>query len=44
VPVDRPEELSERLMRAGLPVRPVPGGIRITVRNEEDDERLLRAL
>jgi histidinol-phosphate aminotransferase len=44
VPVDRPEELSERLMRSGLPVRPVPGGIRITVRNEEDDERLLQAL
>jgi histidinol-phosphate/aromatic aminotransferase/cobyric acid decarboxylase-like protein len=25
-------------------VRPVRGGIRITVRNEQDDERLLAAL
>jgi histidinol-phosphate aminotransferase len=44
VPVERPTELSDRLMQQGLPVRPVPGGIRITVRNEEDDERLLQAL
>jgi histidinol-phosphate aminotransferase len=44
VPVDEPAQLSDRLMRAGLPVRPVPGGIRITVRNEEDDERLLQSL
>jgi histidinol-phosphate aminotransferase len=44
VPVDRPAELSDRLMQKGLPVRPVPGGIRITVRKEEDDERLLQAL
>jgi histidinol-phosphate aminotransferase len=44
VPVDEPAQLSERLMRAGRPVRPVPGGIRITVRNEEDDEDLLQSL
>jgi histidinol-phosphate aminotransferase len=44
VSVDRPKELSDRLLQQGLPVRPVPGGIRITVRNEEDDERLLQAL
>jgi histidinol-phosphate aminotransferase len=44
VPVDGPAELSNRLLRTGLPVRPVPGGIRITVRNEEDDERLLQSL
>jgi histidinol-phosphate aminotransferase len=44
VPVDRPTELSDRLLQQGLPVRPVPGGIRITVRSEEDDERLLQAL
>ena len=44
VPVDEPEGLSDRLLRKGLPVRPVPGGIRITVRTEEDDERLLQAL
>jgi histidinol-phosphate aminotransferase len=44
VPVDRPTELSDRLLQQGLPVRAVPGGIRITVRSEEDDERLLQAL
>jgi histidinol-phosphate aminotransferase len=44
VPVERPLELSDRLMQKGLPVRPVSGGIRITVRNEEEDERLLQAL
>jgi histidinol-phosphate aminotransferase len=44
VSVDRPKELSDRLLQQGLPVRPVPAGIRITVRNEEDDERLLQAL
>jgi len=44
VPVDEPGELFERLLRKGLPVRPVAGGIRITIRNEEDDERLLQAL
>ncbi len=44
VPVERPVELSDRLLREGLAVRPVPGGIRITVRNEKDDERLLQAL
>jgi histidinol-phosphate aminotransferase len=44
VPVDRPTELSDRLLQKGLPVRPVPGGIRITVRDEEDDERLLQSL
>jgi histidinol-phosphate aminotransferase len=44
VPVDEPAQLSERLMRAGRPVRPVPGGIRITVRNEDDDEDLLQSL
>jgi histidinol-phosphate aminotransferase len=44
VPVERPVERSDRLLRKGLAVRPVPDGIRITVRNEEDDERLLQAL
>jgi histidinol-phosphate aminotransferase len=44
VPVDEPEGLSDRLLRKGLAVRPVPGGIRITIRTEEDDERLLQAL
>jgi histidinol-phosphate/aromatic aminotransferase/cobyric acid decarboxylase-like protein len=31
-------------LNQGLAVRPVRGGIRITVRNEQDDERLLVAL
>jgi histidinol-phosphate aminotransferase len=44
VPVDEPQRLADELLLGGLPVRPVHGGIRITIRNEEDDERLLAAL
>jgi len=44
VPVDDPQELAERLLQRGLAVRPVRGGIRLTIRNEPDDERLLQAL
>jgi histidinol-phosphate aminotransferase len=44
VPVDDPQALADRLLARGLAVRPVRGGIRITVRNEQDDERLLAAL
>jgi histidinol-phosphate aminotransferase len=44
VPVDDPTGLGDRLLGQGLAVRPVRGGIRITVRDEEDDERLLAAL
>jgi histidinol-phosphate aminotransferase len=44
VPVDEPQQLWERLLGEGLVVRPVPGGIRITIRNEADDERLLQSL
>ena len=44
VPVDDPQALADRLLAQGLAVRPVCGGIRITVRNEPDDERLLAAL
>jgi histidinol-phosphate aminotransferase len=44
VPVDEPAEFADRLLQQGLAVRPVRDGIRITVRNEEDDERLLQAL
>jgi histidinol-phosphate aminotransferase len=44
VPVDDPQTLADRLLARGLAVRPVRGGIRITVRNEPDDERLLVAL
>jgi histidinol-phosphate/aromatic aminotransferase/cobyric acid decarboxylase-like protein len=41
VPVDEPQGLADELMARGLAVRPVRGGIRITVRNERDDELLL---
>ena len=44
VPVDDPQALAEMLLARGLAVRPVRGGIRITVRNEDDDERLLAVL
>jgi histidinol-phosphate aminotransferase len=44
VPVDDPQADYDRLLRHGLAVRPVRGGIRITVRTQEDDERLLDAL
>jgi histidinol-phosphate aminotransferase len=44
VPVDEPEQLYDRLLKQGLAVRPVRGGIRITIRNEADDERLLQSL
>jgi histidinol-phosphate/aromatic aminotransferase/cobyric acid decarboxylase-like protein len=44
VPVDDPQGLAERLLARGLAVRPVRGGIRLTIRNEPDDERLLEAL
>jgi histidinol-phosphate/aromatic aminotransferase/cobyric acid decarboxylase-like protein len=44
VPVDYPEGIADQLLEQGLAVRPVRGGIRITIRNEQDDERLLRAL
>jgi histidinol-phosphate/aromatic aminotransferase/cobyric acid decarboxylase-like protein len=44
VPVDDPQADYDRLLKKGLAVRPVRGGIRITIRNEQDDERLLQAL
>jgi histidinol-phosphate aminotransferase len=44
VPVDDPQADYDRLLQQGLAVRPVRGGIRITIRNREDDERLLEAL
>jgi histidinol-phosphate aminotransferase len=44
VPVEEPRELYDRLLREGLAVRPVGGGIRITIRTEADDERLLQSL
>jgi histidinol-phosphate aminotransferase len=44
VPVGEPQVLYDRLLAKGFAVRPVRGAIRITVRNEEDDDRLLQAL
>ena len=44
VPVDDPHELAGSLLQRGLAVRPVRGGIRITIRNEQDDDRLLSVL
>ena len=44
VPVDEPQGLADKLMNRGLAVRPVRSGIRITIRDEHDDERLCEAL
>jgi histidinol-phosphate aminotransferase len=44
VPVDDPRDVYERLLQQGLAVRPVRGGIRITIRTEQDDDRLLHSL
>lgn len=44
VPVDDPEELGERLLRDGMIVRLFPNGIRISVRDREDDDLLLESL
>ena len=44
VPVDEPEEVFERLLRSGCVVRLAGGGIRIGVRDREDDDRHLAAL
>jgi histidinol-phosphate/aromatic aminotransferase/cobyric acid decarboxylase-like protein len=44
VPVDESQELAGSLLQRGLAVRPVRGGIRITIRGEQDDDRLLAVL
>jgi histidinol-phosphate aminotransferase len=44
VPVHEPQEMYDRLLAQGLAVRPVRDGIRITIRTQQDDERLLQAL
>jgi histidinol-phosphate aminotransferase len=44
VPVDEPQQLAGRLLENGFAVRPVRGGIRLTIRDHEDDDRLLGAL
>jgi histidinol-phosphate/aromatic aminotransferase/cobyric acid decarboxylase-like protein len=44
VPVDDPKAEYDRLLEQGLAVRPVRGGIRITIRTRQDDDRLLQQL
>jgi len=44
VPVEDPQAEYDRLLQHGLAVRPVRGGIRITIRTPEDDDRLLERL
>ena len=44
VPVPEPEALAQTLLRSGLVLRVFPDGIRITVRDREDDDLLLEAL
>jgi histidinol-phosphate/aromatic aminotransferase/cobyric acid decarboxylase-like protein len=44
VPVDDPQARYDALLQKGLAVRPVRGGIRITIRTQQDDDRLLHAL
>jgi histidinol-phosphate/aromatic aminotransferase/cobyric acid decarboxylase-like protein/imidazoleglycerol phosphate dehydratase HisB len=44
VPVDEPDSLFERLLPSGCVVRVTGGGIRISVRDREDDDLLLAAL
>jgi histidinol-phosphate aminotransferase len=44
VPVDDPQAEYDRLLQEGLAVRPVRGGIRITIRTQTDDDRLLQQL
>ena len=44
LPVGEPQGLADKLLSQGLAVRPVRGGIRITIRNEHDDERLIAVL
>ncbi len=44
VPTERGRDLSAGLLRHGLPVRGSPNGIRITVRDQHDDDVLVAAL
>jgi len=44
VPVDDPRGWYDRLLEDGLAVRPVRGGIRITIRTNEKEEQLLDVL
>src|SRR5438132_1920471 len=44
VPFAGAEEVADRLLRDGLAVRRLPGAIRITIREQADDDRLVAAL
>jgi len=44
VPVDDPKAEYDRLLVKGMAVRPVRGGIRITIRTQHDNDRLLAEL
>lgn len=44
VPVADPRAEYDHLLAQGMAVRPVRGGIRMTIRTEQDDDRLLDAL
>ena len=44
VPAGDPQGIADQLMKQGHAVRPVRGGIRITVRSEQDDEHLIAVL
>ena len=44
VPYERPRELFEALLRQGVVVRTFDDGFRVSVRDREDDDLLLRAL
>lgn len=44
VPLEDPDGLRGALLRKGLVVRTVPEGVRITIRDREDDDLLLEAL
>jgi len=43
-PVDDPDAIFEKLLRGGCVIRPTGGGIRISVRDRADDDRLLSLL
>jgi len=44
IPTDNPSALVDALMPQGLVIRQFPDGVRISVRDREDDDLLLRAL
>lgn len=44
IPMESPQELAAQLLPFGIVVRAFPGGLRISVRDEVDDDQLLDAL